>query len=34
MRSEVSPLKPDIWSVADEIEFAPIFEVIRPPVNP
>ena len=34
MRSEVSPLKPDIWTIADEIEFAPIFEVIRPPVNP
>ncbi len=34
MRSEVSPLKPDIWTIAEEVEFAPIFDVIRPPVNP
>jgi len=30
MRSDVSPLKPEEWTPADEVEFAPIFEAILP----
>lgn len=33
MRSSISPLKPDVWTISDEVEFAPIFEVVRPPDN-
>ena len=31
MRSEVSPLKPEEWTPAEEVEFAPIFGAILPP---
>jgi len=30
MRSAVSPLKPEEWTPADEVEFAPIFAAILP----
>jgi len=33
MRSTASPLKPETWSVADELEFSQIFDVIRPPLD-
>jgi hypothetical protein len=31
MRSDVSPLKPEEWTPAAEVEFAPIFTAILPP---
>ena len=34
MRANISPLKPEVWTTAEEEEFKPIFELILPNETP